>query len=180
MALWSIPATTLLQTTPTHARCGPRKLASVGPVAGPELKVFRDPPVDVTECKPREEGHVCVRGACATKGYEFKPAHMAQDPNIEAMTSDGWLCTGDKGWLDEEGYLYLSGRFKEIINRGGEKLSPFEIEDVLLRHPVSDNTHSRHAITVTHTFVYVHRPCRISLRLRCLTSFSERWLVSHW
>ena len=132
-----LPTYAMTESMPicSNPRSGPRKLASVGPAAGPEIKVFRDPPLDATECTPREEGHVCVRRACVTKGYEFKPAHMSQDPNIEAMTSDGWLCTGDKGWLDEDGYLHLSGRFKEIINHGGEKLSPFEVEDVLLRHP---------------------------------------------
>ena len=45
-----------------------------------------------------------------------------------------WLRTGDKGWVDADGYLSLSGRFKEIINRGGEKISPFEVEDVLRSH----------------------------------------------
>eukprot|EP00913_Durusdinium_trenchii_P029585 g27729.t1 len=57
-------------------------------------------------------------------------AHMDQDPNIEAFTSDGWLRTGDKGYIDDHNYLCLSGRYKEIINRGGEKISPFEVENV--------------------------------------------------
>merc|ERR1712048_355417 len=47
---------------------------------------------------------------------------------------DGWLRTGDKGWLDKDGYLYWSGRFKEIINRAGEKISPFEVEDAMRGH----------------------------------------------
>ena len=113
---------------------GLRKLDSVGKPAGPELRVLRDPPLDCREAAIGQEGHVVVKGECVTSGYEFRP-HMKADPNIEAITDDGWLCTGDKGWLDDDGYLHLSGRFKEIINRGGEKLSPFEIEDVLLRHP---------------------------------------------
>ena len=81
-----------------------------------------------------QEGHVCVKGDCVTSGYEWRD-HMTEDPNLSAFTSEGWLCTGDKGWLDADGYLHLSGRFKEIINRGGEKLSPFQVEDELLRHP---------------------------------------------
>jgi len=79
-----------------------------------------------------EEGEVVVRGGPVTAGYEFRE-HMDADPNGEAFTN-GWLRTGDKGWLDSDGYLYLSGRFKEIINRAGEKISPFEIEDALRRH----------------------------------------------
>ena len=60
------------------------------------------------------------------------------DPNIGAWIEDGdtrWLRTGDKGWLDKDGYLFISGRFKELINRGGEKLSPFVVEQALLDHP---------------------------------------------
>merc|ERR1719183_607174 len=79
-----------------------------------------------------EEGEICVKEGPVTKGYEFRP-HMDQDPNIEAF-GDGWLRTGDKGWVDKDGYLYLSGRFKELINRAGEKISPFEIEDIVRRH----------------------------------------------
>ena len=99
-------------------------------------------------CAPQ----VCVRGAEVTAGYE-KRAHMAADPNLAAFHSDaalgvvppeslhtwvacrGWLRTGDKGYLDADGHLQLVGRFKEIINRGGEKISPVEIEHVLRRHP---------------------------------------------
>merc|ERR1719399_1795037 len=77
------------------------------------------------------EGAVVVKEGPVTSGYEFRP-HMDADPNIEAF-GDGWLRTGDKGWLDKDGYLYLSGRFKEIINRAGEKISPFEVEEALRR-----------------------------------------------
>ena len=53
-------------------------------------------------------------------------------PNIH---TDGWFRTGDQGYLDENGYLFLTGRIKEIINRGGEKIAPREIDEVLLLHP---------------------------------------------
>ena len=68
-----------------------------------------------------------------TAGYEYR-AHMGdKDPNVAAFHGR-WLRTGDKGWVDANGYLTLSGRFKEIISRGGEKISPFEVEDVLRGH----------------------------------------------
>jgi acyl carrier protein len=62
------------------------------------------------------------------KGYENNP-----DANKKAFSS-GWFRTGDLGYIDEEGYLYISGRLKEIINRGGQKVSPREIDDLLLEH----------------------------------------------
>jgi acyl-CoA synthetase (AMP-forming)/AMP-acid ligase II len=62
-------------------------------------------------------------------GYENNPG-----ANAEAF-SDGWLRTGDQGMLDADGYLSITGRLKEIINRGGEKISPREVDEVLLDHP---------------------------------------------
>jgi len=53
----------------------------------------------------------------------------------QAMTADGWLKTGDKGWIDEDGYVYLAGRGDDMIIRGGENISPEEVEDVLHAHP---------------------------------------------
>ena len=113
-----------------------RKLRSVGFSGGPEILVMRDPEYNYnTEvCRPNEEGHICVRGECVTLGYETK-GHMSEDPNIKAFTEKGFLCTGDKGYVDSDGHLVLSGRFKEIINGGGEKISPMEVEDVLITHP---------------------------------------------
>ncbi|MEP7305611.1 MAG: AMP-binding protein [Acidobacteriota bacterium] len=76
-----------------------------------------------------DTGEVVIRGPNVTRGYET-------DPITNALTfTDGWCRTGDQGRLDSEGYLVLTGRLKEIINRGGEKVSPREIDDVLLRHP---------------------------------------------
>jgi len=73
-------------------------------------------------------GEVVVRGPNVIDGYENNP-----EANATAFTS-GWFRTGDQGRMDAEGYLSLTGRLKELINRGGEKISPLEIDDVLLRH----------------------------------------------
>ncbi|NEQ64996.1 MAG: acyltransferase domain-containing protein, partial [Symploca sp. SIO2D2] len=117
---------------------GLAKHGSVGPAAGPQLIIG-----EVTENEqgkpilkvlpPYAEGEVMVRGACVTAGYELRD-WMDYNPNEEAFI-EGWLRTGDKGYLDEDGYVYLVGRFKEIINRAGEKISPMLVEDVLQRHP---------------------------------------------
>jgi acyl-CoA synthetase (AMP-forming)/AMP-acid ligase II len=76
-----------------------------------------------------EIGEVVIRGPNVTAGYENNPK-----ANAEAFT-DGWFRTGDQGTLDEDGYLRLTGRLKEIINRGGEKISPREVDEVLMDHP---------------------------------------------
>ena len=74
-------------------------------------------------------GEILIRGANITPGYENHP-----EANKEAFT-DAWFRTGDQGYLDEDGYLFITGRLKEIINRGGEKISPREVDDVLIDHP---------------------------------------------
>ena len=76
-----------------------------------------------------ETGEVVIRSGSVTRGYENNP-----EANAAAFT-DGWFRTGDQGYLDRDGYLFLTGRLKEIINRGGEKVSPREVDEVLLRHP---------------------------------------------
>lgn len=77
-----------------------------------------------------ERGEVCIQGPNVTAGYENNP-----EANATAFFEGGWFRTGDQGFLDENGYLTLSGRLKEMINRGGEKISPREIDEVLLAHP---------------------------------------------
>jgi len=76
-----------------------------------------------------ERGEVVVRGDQIFDGYENNPAAN------EAAFVDGWYRTGDEGFFDEDGYLTLTGRINEFINRGGEKIAPAEIDDALLRHP---------------------------------------------
>lgn len=116
----------------SNPRYGTRKLRSVGPRGGPELQIKNGHP-DTTGVELGQEGEICVKYGPVTAGYEFRE-HMDADPNVEGISGDGWLRTGDKGWMDTEGYVYLSGRFKEIINRAGEKISPFEIEEALRKH----------------------------------------------
>jgi acyl-CoA synthetase (AMP-forming)/AMP-acid ligase II len=64
-----------------------------------------------------------------TKGYEANP-----DANLKGF-ANGWFRTGDQGTLDEEGYLRITGRLKELINRGGEKVSPLEVDEIIMDHP---------------------------------------------
>jgi oxalate---CoA ligase len=103
-----------------------RKPGSVGTPAGCEVAIFdatgEPAPVGV-------RGGVFVRGANVFDGYENDPAATA------AAFSDGWYGTGDEGMFDADGYLFLTGRLNETINRGGEKISPSEVDAALLRHP---------------------------------------------
>ena len=114
------------------------KRGSVGRAAGPKV-IIGDVKLDgkgksvLSVLEPYAEGEVMVQGACVTAGYELRE-WMDYNPNKEAFI-DGWLRTGDKGYKDKDGYVYLVGRFKEIINRAGEKISPMTVEDVLQRHP---------------------------------------------
>ena len=103
-----------------------RKPGAVGIAAGPEVAIMDD---TNTILPQGEVGEVVIRGPNVTPGYDNNP-----DANAKAFT-DGWFRTGDQGRLDEEGYLFLTGRLKEQINRGGEKLSPLEVDVVLLDHP---------------------------------------------
>ncbi len=103
-----------------------RKPGSVGVAAGPEVAVM-DP--DGVLLGPETVGEVVIRGANVTAGYLDRP-----DANAEAFI-DGWFRTGDLGRIDPEGYLFLEGRIKEIINRGGEKISPREVDEAFLAHP---------------------------------------------
>ena len=79
---------------------------------------------------PGDRGEVCIQGPNVMGGYENNP-----EANATAFFDGTWFRTGDQGVLDENGYLTLTGRLKEMINRGGEKISPREIDEVLLTHP---------------------------------------------
>ena len=76
-----------------------------------------------------QEGEVVIQGPNVIRGYENNP-----EANASSFV-DGWFRTGDQGRLDADGYLHLVARIKELINRGGEKISPREIDEVLLAHP---------------------------------------------
>jgi acyl-CoA synthetase (AMP-forming)/AMP-acid ligase II len=105
----------------------PRKPGAVGIAAGPEIRVIGE---DGGPLAAGETGEVVIRGASVTSGYLENPS-----ANATAYTADGWFRTGDQGVIDAEGYLTITGRLKEIINRGGEKISPREVDEVLLDHP---------------------------------------------
>jgi len=99
---------------------------SVGIAAGPEISILDEAGHALP---PGTPGEVCIRGRNVTAGYEANP-----EANAKAFTH-GWFRTGDEGFLDADGYLRLTGRLKEIIIRGGEKVSPLEVDAVLLAHP---------------------------------------------
>jgi oxalate---CoA ligase len=99
---------------------------SVGTAAGPQIAIMDDAGMLLA---PGELGEVVIRGPNVTAGYESNP-----EANAKAFTN-GWFRTGDQGVLDEAGYLRLTGRLKELINRGGEKISPLEVDAVLMDHP---------------------------------------------
>lgn len=99
---------------------------SVGLAAGPEVAVMDNAG---NLLPPDTIGEVVIRGDNVTAGYENNPK-----ANAEAYTN-GWFRTGDQGTLTADGYLTLTGRLKEIINRGGEKISPREVDEVLMDHP---------------------------------------------
>jgi acyl-CoA synthetase (AMP-forming)/AMP-acid ligase II len=105
---------------------GPRKPGSVGVAAGPQVAIMDE--------AGRLLGHgmtgeIVIRGPNVMAGYESNPK-----ANAEAFVN-GWFRTGDQGVIDSHGYLALTGRLKEIINRGGEKISPREVDEALMDHP---------------------------------------------
>jgi acyl-CoA synthetase (AMP-forming)/AMP-acid ligase II len=103
-----------------------RKAGSVGLAAGPEVAIMNE----AGALLPAGEiGEIVIRGPNVTSGYKNN-----DKANAEAFTN-GWFRTGDQGVMDDEGYVRLTGRLKEIINRGGEKISPREVDEVLLDHP---------------------------------------------
>jgi len=94
---------------------------------GPQLKIFSD---EGREVPGGTVGNIVVKGAPVFHGYEGDPEATA-----EAFFAGDWFNTGDLGWIDADGYLYITGRSKEVINRGGEIISPFEVEESVITHP---------------------------------------------
>ena len=105
---------------------GRRIPGSVGQAAGPEIALMD---AAGSLLASGQTGEVVIRGDNVTSGYENNPS-----ANAEAFV-DGWFRTGGQGVMDADGYLTLTGRLKEIINRGGEKISPREVDEVLMDHP---------------------------------------------
>ena len=118
-------------TEATHQMCanplppGAAKIRSVGLPTGIQLAILDEAG---RLRPPGARGEVSIKGPTVIDGYENNPRAD------EAAFTDGWFRTGDEGYLDDDGYLFLTGRLKEQINRGGEKVSPLEVDEVLLRH----------------------------------------------
>ncbi|MBW2370741.1 MAG: long-chain-fatty-acid--CoA ligase [Deltaproteobacteria bacterium] len=108
-----------------------RLSSSIGrPLADVEIRIVDD---DGNSLPPQEVGEILARGPCIMQGY-----WRDENKTAQAITPDGWLRTGDKGWRDEDGYVYLAGRGDDMIIRGGENISPEEVENVLYSHPKVD------------------------------------------
>jgi acyl-CoA synthetase (AMP-forming)/AMP-acid ligase II len=103
-----------------------RKPGSVGLPAGPEVAIMDE---RGNLLPAGQIGEIVIRGPNVTSGYKNN-----EQANVDSFTN-GWFRTGDQGIVDEDGYFRLTGRLKEIINRGGEKISPREVDEVLLDHP---------------------------------------------
>ena len=105
---------------------GRRRAGTVGTAAGVELAIMDEAGRLLAA---GSTGEIVIRGPGVTAGYENNP-----QANAGAFV-DGWFRTGDQGVIDGDGYLSINGRLKEIINRGGEKISPREVDEVLMDHP---------------------------------------------
>jgi acyl-CoA synthetase (AMP-forming)/AMP-acid ligase II/thioesterase domain-containing protein/acyl carrier protein len=103
-----------------------RKPGSVGLAAGPEVAIMDGAG---TLLPSGETGEIVIRGPNVMQGYENNPKAN------ETAFANGWFRTGDQGYMDGEGYVFVTGRLKEIINRGGEKISPREVDEALMNHP---------------------------------------------
>lgn len=104
-----------------------RKPGAVGLGQGVEVKILDDQGQEVAAGK---EGEISIRGPNVTTGYLNNPK-----ANAEAFTASGFFRTGDQGKKDEDGYVIITGRIKELINKGGEKISPIELDNTLGQHP---------------------------------------------
>ncbi|MDW7651808.1 MAG: AMP-binding protein [Bacillota bacterium] len=106
-----------------------RRVTTVGrPIPGVELKIFN--PETGEECEHGVQGEICMRGYVVMKGYYKMP-----EATEKAIDKDGWLHSGDLGTMDEEGYVKITGRLKDMIIRGGENIYPREIEEFLYTNP---------------------------------------------
>jgi acyl-CoA synthetase (AMP-forming)/AMP-acid ligase II/acyl carrier protein/acetyltransferase-like isoleucine patch superfamily enzyme len=104
-----------------------------GIACGPEL-IIVDPEHD-HQLPPGTPGHIMIRGSPCFSGYEGDTDEANEESFYTIQNQFGYFDTGDVGYLDTSGYLFITGRSKEVINRGGETISPFEIEEALIQHP---------------------------------------------
>ncbi len=105
---------------------GWRKPGSVGRATGLEIAILDN---DDRVLAPGQQGEIALRGPTITRGYENDPAATA------TAFRNGWFRTGDLGYLDQDGFVFIVGRSKEVIKRGGQQVAPAEVEDALLCHP---------------------------------------------
>ncbi|KAF2117787.1 hypothetical protein BDV96DRAFT_597663 [Lophiotrema nucula] len=106
---------------------GKRQPGSVGIGQGVEIKILDQEGNEVPQGK---EAEICIRGENVTKGYLNNPS-----ANASSFTKGGFFRTGDQGKKDPDGYVIITGRIKELINKGGEKISPIELDNVIAQHP---------------------------------------------
>ena len=105
---------------------GERKIGSPGQAVGNEVMIADE---ELTSVEALVTGEILVRGANVMQGYLHQPEETAK-----TITAEGWLRTGDLGHMDEEGYVFVTGRIKELIIKGGENIAPREIDEALLEH----------------------------------------------
>lgn len=115
-----------------------RKAGSVGVGTGIRISIMDK---EGNHLAANQRGEVAIQGASVFRGYENNP-----EANARSFVS-GWFRTGDEGFLDEDCYLHLTGRIKDIIIRGGENIAPHEVDEILLKHP---------AVAAAVTFGFVH------------------------
>ena len=107
---------------------GKRFPGSVGLGYGVDVAILDDAGRELSR---GSEGEICVRGENVTKGYLNNPS-----ANASSFTASGFFRTGDQGVMDRDGYIRITGRIKELINKGGEKVSPVEIDNIVASHPI--------------------------------------------
>lgn len=122
---WGLTETSCVGTTSpyTETRIG----SCGGGMDDTQVKVIDD---QGRVLPPGQEGELCVRGTCVTKGYLNKP-----EATREVFDAEGWFHSGDIAYVDQDGYAYIVDRKKDMINVGGEKVFPSEVEDMMLAHP---------------------------------------------
>ena len=132
-SLFGVPAIESYgMTEAAHQMCsnplppGIRKKGSVGLPAGPEVVILNE---NGELLGANQNGELAIRGPNVTAGYVDNPAANT------ASFNNGWFRTGDQGYRDDDGYFFLTGRLKEMVNRGGEKVAPREVDEVFLQHP---------------------------------------------
>ena len=124
------PEDHVIEGTPEERAVKLKRLGSIGrPLGDTEVKIFDE---DGNEAPVNEVGEIVARGPRVMKGY------WKADDATNSTIRGGWLYTGDMGYVDEAGYIFLSGRAKDIIIRGGENISPEQVEAVLHSHPAID------------------------------------------